>query len=85
MTKSFWILMCSAFLSHADVFAQADAKTLFFISDSHLDTQWNWDVKTTIGEYIKNTMEQNFKLLDKYPHFNINYEGAIKYSWMKEY
>lgn len=85
MTKSFWILMCSAFLSHADVFAQADAKTLFFISNSHLDTQWNWDVKTTIGEYVKNTMEQNFKLLDKYPNFNFNYEGAIKYSWMKEY
>ena len=38
--------------------AQADHKTLFFISDSHLDTQWNWDVRTTIGEYVHNTMTQ---------------------------
>lgn len=33
---------------------QADQKTLFFISNSHLDTQWNWDVKTTINEYVRN-------------------------------
>lgn len=65
--------------------AQADHKTLFFISDSHLDTQWNWDVRTTIGEYVHNTMTQNFPLLDKYPYFNFNFEGAIKYRWMKEY
>ena len=67
------------------LFGQADRKTLFFISNSHLDTQWNWDVRTTINEYIKNTMTQNFPLLDKYPEFNFNYEGAIKYMWMKEY
>ena len=65
--------------------AQADHKTLFLISDSHLDTQWNWDVRTTIREYVHNTMTQNFKLLDKYPYFNFNFEGAIKYRWMKEY
>ena len=66
-------------------FGQADRKTLFFISNTHLDTQWNWDVRTTINEYIKNTMRQNFALLDKYPNFQLNYEGAIKYMWMKEY
>ena len=46
---------------------QADQKTLFFISNSHLDTQWNWDVKTTINEYVRNTMEQNFTRLDILP------------------
>lgn len=65
--------------------AQADQKTLFFISNSHLDTQWNWDVKTTINEYIRNTMEQNFTRLDKYPNLTFNFEGAIRYMWMKEY
>lgn len=65
--------------------AQADQKTLFFISNSHLDTQWNWDVKTTINEYIRNTMEQNFTRLDKYPNLKFNFEGAIRYMWMKEY
>lgn len=65
--------------------AQADQKTLFFISNSHLDTQWNWDVKTTINEYVRNTMEQNFTRLDKYPNLKFNFEGAIRYMWMKEY
>ncbi len=65
--------------------AQADDKTLFLISDTHLDTQWNWEVTTTINEYIKNTLVQNMALMDKYPLFRLNYEGAIKYMWMKEY
>lgn len=66
-------------------YGQADKETLFLISNTHLDTQWNWDVKTTINEYIKNTLTQNMALMDKYPTFMLNYEGAIKYMWMKEY
>lgn len=72
-------------LSPTFLFGQANKKQLFFISNSHLDTQWNWNVKTTIDQYIKNTMLDNFALLDKYPQFEFNYEGAIKYMWMKEY
>ena len=59
--------------------------TLFFISNAHLDTQWNWDVRTTINEYVRNTLQQNFTLLDKYPNLVFNHEGAIRYMWMKEY
>ncbi|MBR4643547.1 MAG: discoidin domain-containing protein [Bacteroidaceae bacterium] len=66
-------------------YGQANKETLFLISNTHLDTQWNWDVKTTINEYIKNTLTQNMALMDKYPSFMLNYEGAIKYMWMKEY
>ena len=66
-------------------YGQANKETLFLISNTHLDTQWNWDVKTTINEYIKNTLTQNMALMDKYPKFMLNYEGAIKYMWMKEY
>ena len=66
-------------------YGQANKETLFLISNTHLDTQWNWDVKTTINEYVKNTLTQNMALMDKYPHFMLNYEGAIKYMWMKEY
>lgn len=66
-------------------YGQANKETLFLISNTHLDTQWNWDVKTTINEYIRNTLTQNMALMDKYPHFMLNYEGAIKYMWMKEY
>lgn len=65
--------------------AWGDEPTLFFISNSHLDTQWNWDVRTTINQYIKNTMTENFGLMDKYPNFMLNFEGSIRYKWMKEY
>ncbi|MBO7068182.1 MAG: discoidin domain-containing protein [Bacteroidaceae bacterium] len=68
-----------------NVYGQANKETLFLISNTHLDTQWNWDVKTTINEYIINTLTQNMALMDKYPDFKLNYEGAIKYMWMKEY
>ena len=67
------------------LFVQSQEKTLSFISDAHLDTQWNWTVKSTIDQYILNTMVQNFVLFEKYPGFRFNFEGAIKYMWMKEY
>ena len=62
-------------------------KKLFFISDSHLDTQWNWTVKTTISDYLKKTLEQNFARFDdpQSKNFEFNFEGAIKYQWAKEY
>ena len=24
----------------------------YMVSDAHLDTQWNWDIQTTINEYV---------------------------------
>jgi alpha-mannosidase len=60
-------------------------KKLYLISNSHLDTQWNWTVKKTIDEYIPNTFDGNFLLFDKYPGYVFNFEGAIKYKWLKEY
>lgn len=29
------------------------------VADAHLDTQWNWDVQTTIKEYVWNTLSRN--------------------------
>ena len=63
----------------------AQTKTVYMVADAHLDTQWDWDVQTTIGQYIKNTMVDNFALFKKYPHYKFNFEGAIHYMWMKEY
>jgi alpha-mannosidase len=57
----------------------------YIILNSHLDTQWNWTVQATINDYIPKTLDQNFALFDKYPHFNLNFEGAIRYMFMKEY
>ena len=74
------LLLCCASFCQAE-----DEKTFFLISNTHLDTQWNWDVKTTTSEYVKKTLNGNMALMAKYPDFRLNYEGAIKYMWMKEY
>ena len=60
-------------------------KKAYLVADAHLDTQWNWDVQATIKSHIWNTMVQNFRLFELYPNYVFNFEGAVKYSWMKEY
>jgi alpha-mannosidase len=65
--------------------AQTGDNTLYLISNTHLDTQWNWEVTTTIDSYLARTLNENMALMDKYPHFRLSFEGAIKYMWMKEY
>lgn len=57
----------------------------YLVADAHLDTQWNWDVQTTISRYVRNTLDQNLALLQKYPGYIFNFEGGVKYAWMKEY
>lgn len=89
MKKSAILLLMTAMVSH-HAFAQTDntqaAKpTVQMISNAHLDTQWNWDVQTTIREYIYKTMKRNFTLFEAFPEYIFNFEGAVKYAWMKEY
>ncbi len=59
--------------------------TLYTVGYSHLDTQWRWDYQTTIREYVKNTMVDNFALFEKYPNYILNFSGANRYRMMKEY
>ena len=59
--------------------------TVYMVSNAHFDTQWRWDVRQSIGEFIPNTLYQNFYLFEHYPDYVFNFEGAVKYSWMKEY
>lgn len=58
---------------------------VYTVANAHLDTQWNWDIQTTIKEYVWNTLSQNLLLLERYPHYIFNFEGGVKYAWMKEY
>lgn len=60
-------------------------KILYTTGYAHLDTEWNWEYPTTINEYIKNTMLDNFKLLEKYPDYVFNFTGSRRYHMMKEY
>lgn len=64
---------------------QPDKPAAYVVSNAHLDTQWNWDVQATIANHIRNTINQNLFLLDHYPDYIFNFEGGVKYAWMKEY
>ena len=59
--------------------------TLYVVGYAHLDTEWRWEYPQVINEYIRKTMEDNFKLFDKYPHYVLNFSGANRYRFMKEY
>ncbi|KAA6327524.1 Mannosylglycerate hydrolase [termite gut metagenome] len=58
---------------------------VYMVSNAHFDSQWNWDVQKSISDYIPKTLNQNLFLLGKYPNYIFNFEGGIKYAWMKEY
>ena len=60
-------------------------KVLYTVGYAHLDTEWRWDYQTTIKKYIWNTMEDNFRLFEKYPHYVFNFSGANRYMMMNEY
>jgi alpha-mannosidase len=84
------LLPCLTLLTAAD--AQTADKpdltkqpTLYVVGYAHLDTEWRWEYPQVIDEYIRKTMEDNFKLIDKYPHYVFNFSGANRYRFMKEY
>jgi len=60
-------------------------KKLYVVANAHLDTQWNWTIQDTIRDCVKNTLERNFDLMDKYPNYRMNFEGAFRYKLAKEY
>jgi len=65
-------------------FAQKNYKA-YVVSNAHFDTQWNWDVQTSINQFVRHTVDRNFLLFEKYPDYVFNFEGGIKYKWIKEY
>ena len=80
-----WMALAMACLIAGSAMAQDEKPKAYLVSDAHLDTQWNWDIQTTIKEYVWNTINQNLFLLKRYPNYIFNFEGGVKYSWMKEY
>lgn len=63
----------------------AHDKNLYVIGYAHLDTQWRWTYPYVIQNFIRDTMEQNFPLIEKYPHYVFNFTGSRRYEFMKEY
>ncbi len=85
MTKKTVALGVVALLTLGSAAQQQQRQKAYLVADAHMDTQWNWDVQTTIRDYVKKTLEQNLFLLGRYPDYVFNFEGAVKYCWMKEY
>jgi alpha-mannosidase len=59
--------------------------TLYVVGYAHLDTEWRWEYPQVIDEYLRSTMQDNFELFKKYPHYIFNFSGANRYRLMKEY
>jgi len=59
--------------------------TLYVVGYAHLDTEWRWEYPQVIDEYLRRTMQDNFNLFEKYPHYIFNFSGANRYRLMKEY
>lgn len=58
---------------------------IFTVATAHLDTVWRWELAKTIEEFIPDTFEKNFDLIEKYPNYNFNFEGAFRYELIEEY
>src|SRR5579863_7919262 len=86
MRRMFLLLpLCLLILQGADAPDLKKDPTLYVVGYAHLDTEWNWDYTTTIGQYLPRTMLDNFALFEKYPHYIFNFTGANRYRMMKEY
>jgi len=83
---TFMFIICiSIFAQDSNMFICNESKQLYLVSNAHFDTQWNWTVQTSINNFLPNTLKENFYRFEKYPNYVFNFEGAIKYMWMKEY
>ncbi len=75
----------ASLLSAQAVPENGEKPKVYLVSTAHFDTQWNWDVRESIDDYLHRTMVQNFWLFEKFPDYVFNFESAQKYAWMKEY
>ena len=81
-------LLTSLFAASAQTSEKPDLSNdpvLYVVGYAHLDTEWRWEYPQVIDEYLKNTLQDNFKLFQKYPHYIFNFSGANRYRLMKEY
>jgi alpha-mannosidase len=89
----FLFLICIySLIAQQEVKLPGDAKydlskqpVLYTVGYAHLDTQWRWDYPETINLYIKATLDDNFRLFEKYKEYVFTFSGARRYKMMKEY
>jgi alpha-mannosidase len=84
----FLLVFASTGLTRAQTTEKPDLSkqpTLYVVGYAHLDTEWRWEYPQVIDEYLRKTMQDNFNLFEKYPHYTFNFSGANRYRLMKEY
>jgi alpha-mannosidase len=79
------LLLCNAGAQNSEKPDLSKDPILYVVGYAHLDTEWRWEYPQVINEYLKNTLQDNFKLFEKYPHYIFNFSGANRYRLMKEY
>ena len=62
-----------------------EKKKAYMAATANLDTVWRWNLAKTIDEFLPETFEKNFDLIEKYPHYRFNFEGAFRYALAEEY
>lgn len=60
-------------------------RTLFVVNYSHLDTQWRWAYPLVVREMLRNTLYDNFALMDHHPEYVFSWSGAGRYQLFQEY
>ena len=79
------LIALSSIVASAQSYDISKDKVLYTVGYAHLDTEWNWDYPTTINNYIKSIMLENFHLFETYPEYVFNFTGSRRYQMMKEY
>jgi alpha-mannosidase len=62
----------------------ATEEVVYEIPGAHLDTQWQWDLATTVNTYLPSTLNTNFAYFTQYPEYKFNFEGAFRYWLIKK-
>ncbi|WP_291272054.1 alpha-mannosidase [Geothrix sp.] len=60
-------------------------RTLYVMNYSHLDTQWRWSYPLVVREMLRNTLYDNFALMEQHPEYVFNWSGAGRYQMFQEY
>jgi alpha-mannosidase len=78
-------LLIQPFLYSKGDFSMRKDKKIYTVATAHLDTTWSWPLETTVSEYLRKTIDENFDRFDKFPEYVFNFEGAYRYELLEEY
>lgn len=62
-----------------------EKKRAYAVATAHLDTVWRWNISETIEKFIPNTLAENFDLMEKFPGYKFNFEGAYRYKLIEHF